>query len=67
MSAMLTLDPSKPPGEVSALQELLDDLADDGAVEAESLLIPLWIDGFKLGKVLRHRLVEGRPLGFLGL
>jgi hypothetical protein len=52
-----TFDPGKAPCQIPTVQELLNDLPDDGPVEPELLLILLRIDRFELRKVFRNTLV----------
>ena len=49
--------------QVTAEKELLDDLADHGAIEPIPLLIGLFIAGFKFVKALGEALIEASRFG----
>lgn len=65
--ALRTSDPGKALRQVAAVQELLHDFADDGAIEPLPVLIGLFVDGFKFAKVPREALIEATRFGIARL
>jgi hypothetical protein len=61
--AVVTPDPGEPAFEVAAVEELVDDLGDDGAQEAVAGLVALGVSVQKRVKMVVEALPEWRCLG----
>ena len=65
--ALPTLDPGEALTEIAAVQALLHDSTDDGAIEPIPLLIGRFIAGFKFVNVLGEALIEAGRFGIARL